>query len=48
MKINWVFWIILVISFALIVAGFIAPPMGEIDNSVLVAVGMLLCFVVVH
>ena len=48
MKINWVFWISLVISFALIVAGFIAPPLGVIDNSVLVAVGMLLGFVVVH
>ena len=48
MKNNWVFWISLVISFALIVAGFIAPPMGVIDNSVLIAVGMLLGFVVVH
>ena len=42
MKNNWVFWISLVISFALIVAGFLAPPMGVIDNSVLIAVGMLL------
>ena len=48
MKNNWVFWISLVISFILIVAGFIAPPMGVIDNSVLIAVGMLLGFVVVY
>ena len=48
MKNNWVFWISLVISFVLIVAGFFAPPMGVVDNSVLVAVGMLLCFVVVY
>ena len=48
MKNNWVFWISLVISFALIVAGFLAPPMGVIDNSVLIAVGMLLGFGVVH
>lgn len=48
MKNNWVFWISLVISFALIVAGFLAPPMGVIDNSVLIAVGMLLGFVVVY
>lgn len=48
MKNNWVFWISLVISFILILAGFIAPPMGVIDNSVLIAVGMLLGFVVVY
>ena len=48
MKNNWVFWISLVISFALIIAGFLAPPIGVIDPSVLIAVGMLLGFVVVH
>lgn len=35
------FWITLILSAALIIAGFILPPLGIIDNSVLVAVGEL-------
>lgn len=48
MKINWVFWISLILSFILIIAGFLAPPMGVISNSILIAVGMLLGFVIVY
>lgn len=46
--INWVFWISLITSFILLIAGFLAPPIGVIDPSVLIAVGMLLGFVVVY
>lgn len=38
------FWLCLLISISLFVAGFIVPPMGVIDGSVLKAVGMLLGF----
>lgn len=42
------FYITLIVSIALIVGGFVCPPMGMIDGSVLTAVGLLLLFVVVE
>ena len=39
-----VFRINLVVSILLIVGGFLCPPMGSIDGSVLTAVGLLLLF----
>lgn len=39
-----VFWITLGVSIALVVVGFILPPSGEVDGSVLTAVGELLGF----
>ena len=39
-----VFYITLAISLLLIIGGFLLPPMGIIDGSVLTAVGELLMF----
>lgn len=36
---NLFFWIFSVASLVLIIAGFIVPPLGTIDNSVLIAAG---------
>lgn len=36
---NLFFWIFSVAALCLIIAGFIAPPTGQIDNSVLIAAG---------
>ncbi len=41
------FYILLTISVSLIVGGFLLPPTGIIDGSVLSAVGELLAFAVV-
>lgn len=38
---NLFFWIFSIASLGLIVAGFLFPPPGQIDNSVLVAAGEL-------
>ena len=38
------FYLTLAISLLLIVGGFLLPPMGIIDGSVLTAVGLLLMF----
>ena len=38
------FWICLIVSIGLIVAGFCVPPMGIIDGSGLTAVGILFGF----
>lgn len=38
------FWICLIVSISLIVAGFCVPPIGIIDGSVLTAVGILFGF----
>ena len=38
------FWICLIVSIGLIVAGFCVPPMGIIAGSVLTAVGILFGF----
>lgn len=43
-----VFHINLVVSILLIAGGFICPPIGSIDGSVLTAVGLLLLFSVVE
>lgn len=41
---NPAFWVCLALSIALIVAGFIVPPLGDIHGSVLTAVGLLFAF----
>ena len=41
------FWVCLIISIGLMIAGFLIPPMGIIDGSVLTAVGILFGFAVV-
>ena len=41
---NPAFWVCLVLSISLTVAGFIVPPLGHIDGSVLTAVGLFLAF----
>ena len=38
------FWICLIASIGILVAGFICPPLAEIHNSVLTAVGELFGF----
>ena len=38
------FWICLIVSIGLMVAGFCVPPTGIIDGSVLTAVGILFGF----
>ena len=43
-----VFYLNLAVSIALIVAGFLIPPTGVIDGSVLTAVGLLLMFSVIE
>lgn len=43
-----VFYINLVVSILLIVGGFLCPPIGSIDGSVLTAVGLLLLFSIVE
>lgn len=42
------FYINLVVSILLIVGGFLVPPLGIIDGSVLTAVGLLLMFSVIE
>lgn len=41
---HWVIIIIYSISALLVVGGFLCPPLGEISNSVLIAVGELFAF----
>ena len=36
---NVFFWVFSIICVIMMIAGFILPPMGQIDNSVLVGVG---------
>lgn len=43
-----IFHLNLMVSIALIVGGFLVPPMGIIDGSVLKAVGLLLMFAVIE
>lgn len=38
------FWICLIVSIGLVIAGFFTPPIGVIDGSVVTAVGLLLAF----
>ena len=42
------FYVTLIVSIALIVGGFIVPPTGVIDGSVLTAVGLLVMFAVIE
>ena len=42
------FYVTLTISIVLIAGGFIVPPTGVIDGSVLTAVGLLLMFTVIE
>ena len=41
---QWCFMICFTVSVLLIVGGFLTPPKGEIDGSVLTAVGELILF----
>ena len=41
---NPVFWVSFALCAGLIIAGFIVPPMGLVDGSVLTAVGELFAF----
>ena len=41
---NPVFWVSFALCAGLIVAGFLVPPMGVVDGSVLTAVGELFAF----
>ena len=41
---NPAFWVCLMLSISLIMAGFIVPPLGDIHGSVLTAVGLLFAF----
>lgn len=43
-----VFYITFVLSVALIVGGFFCPPIGQIDGSVLTAVGLLIFFATIE
>lgn len=36
---NLFFWLFSIIGIIMMIAGFILPPMGQIDNSVLIGVG---------
>lgn len=38
------YWVVLAFSVLLMVTGFIVPPMGVIDGSVLIGVGMIMLF----
>lgn len=44
LKTSVPFWICFVVSIGLEAAGFVVPPMGVIDGSVLKGVGLLLAF----
>lgn len=41
---NVAFWVCLIFSIGLIIAGFVTPPLAKIDGSVLTAVGELFGF----
>jgi len=40
---EWRFYVCLALGFSLMASGFYVPPLGIIDNSVIVAAGILLC-----
>lgn len=46
-KTNWVFIITLITSIALAVAGFIIPPTGIVDGSVITVIGLLEFYAVI-
>lgn len=41
-KREWRFYVCLFMGFSLVCGGFFSPPLGVIDNSVIVAFGILL------
>lgn len=43
-----VFYTTFILSVALIIGGFFCPPIGQIDGSVLTAVGLLILFATVE
>lgn len=43
-----IFYTTFILSTALIIGGFFCPPMGQIDGSVLTAVGLLILFATVE
>ena len=43
-----IFYLNLAVSILLIIVGFVVPPTGVIDGSVLTAVGLLLMFAVIE
>lgn len=43
-----VFYTSFILSIALIIGGFFCPPIGQIDGSVLTAVGLLIMFATVE
>lgn len=45
---NPAFWVCLSLSITLIIAGFIVPPLGDINGSVLTAVGLLFAFATLY
>lgn len=45
---NPAFWVCLALSIALIVAGFIVEPLGDIHGSILTAVGLLFAFATLY
>ena len=45
---NVAFWVCLFFSIGLVIAGFFTPPMGDIDGSVLTAVGELFGFATLY
>ena len=47
-NVDVVFWLAFVVSIGLIVGGFLVPPLGVIDGSVLTGTGILSAFVELH
>lgn len=43
-RLHWSFFVCLSASIILLTAGFVTPPLGVIDSSVLTAVGELFCY----
>lgn len=47
MKKTFPFWLCLIVAIGLFIAGFLVPPMGIVDGSVLKGMGILFGFAVV-
>lgn len=41
-QVPWYIYVVILVSLALVIAGFIVPPTGIIDGSVLTAIGELM------
>lgn len=48
MKNRIAFWVAFIVSISLIVTGFLVPPTGVVDGSVLTAVGELVAFAALY